>query len=150
LTSGGLAVPDAQRHNRRVSVTDRLLTAMTARDAEAFAACFARDYDSKQPAHPARAFRGREQVLQNWTAVFAGVPDFRAELIAHATTGDVEIGEWRWSGTHLDGAAFEMRGVTVLGVADDLVQWGRLYMEPVEAEGGAIDEMVRDTYRPPA
>lgn len=131
-------------------MTERLLSAMNSRDAQAFAACFAPDYDSKQPAHPARAFRGRDQVLQNWTAVFAGVPDFRAELITYARADDAEIGEWRWSGTHLDGSAFEMRGATVLGVADELVQWGRLYMEPVEAEGGAIDEMVRDTYRPPA
>jgi hypothetical protein len=122
---------------------------MNARDAEAFAACVAADYNSRQPAHPARAFIGRDQVLRNWTAVFAGVPDFRARLLAHAVSEDVEFGEWHWHGTHLDGSVFEMRGATVFGVADDMVQWGRLYMEPIDTGGVMIDDMVRDIYRPP-
>ncbi|MDT4910950.1 MAG: hypothetical protein QOC66_78 [Pseudonocardiales bacterium] len=122
---------------------------MNARDAEAFAACVARDYDSTQPAHPARAFRGRNQVLENWIAVFAGVPDFSAELLTYAVRDDVEFAEWHWHGTHLDGSAFEMRGTTVFGVRDDLVQWGRLYMEPVDVDGDDIQAMVRDTYKPP-
>ena len=41
-----------------------------------------------------------------------------------------------------------MDGVIVLGIEDSLIAWGRLYMEPVEADGVGIDEMVRDTYRP--
>ena len=50
-------------------------------DLDAFLACFQDDYESEQPAHPDRAFRGREQVRRNWSAVFDGVPDFRAELL---------------------------------------------------------------------
>jgi hypothetical protein len=36
-----------------------------------------------------------------------------------------------------------MRGVTVFGVEDGLIAWGRLYMEEVEAAGEDIDETVR-------
>jgi ketosteroid isomerase-like protein len=132
-------------------VMRRLLAAMNAHDVDAFVANFAPDYASEQPAHPQRRFAGSEQVRENWTGVFSGVPDFRAELLLAATTEDgVELGEWRWEGTHVDGSPFAMRGVIVLGVEDDSIAWGRLYMEPVEESGGGIDEMVRDTYRPPS
>jgi hypothetical protein len=82
--------------------------------------------------------------------VFAGVPDFTAELLTSAgADNDVEIGEWRWHGTHTDGKLFEMRGLTVLGIVGDKISWGRLYMEPVERDGADIDQMVKETYRPP-
>ena len=131
--------PRAEETNQR----ERLL--------DAAVACFAADYRSEQPAHPSRAFSGREQVRENWASVFAGVPDFNAELLASASTDDgVEIGEWRWSGIHTDGSPFAMRGVTVTGVEDNQIVWARLYVEPVERDGADIDQMVRDTYRPPA
>ena len=86
----------------------------------------------------------------NWVGVFAGVPDFTAELLMSAATdNDVEFGEWRWHGTHTDGKPFEMRGTTVLGIVDDKISWARLYMEPVERDGADIDQMVKETYRPP-
>ena len=78
---------------------NRLLAAMNAHDLDAFVECFASDYRSEQPIHPGRAFAGREQVRDNWTNVFAGIPDFHAELIASGTAEhDVEIGEWHWRG----------------------------------------------------
>jgi ketosteroid isomerase-like protein len=130
-------------------IMERLLKAMNAHDLDAFVACFALDYDSEQPAHPSRSFRGRDQVRKNWEGVFAGVPDISAELIMSATTGDgVEVGEWRWQGTHTDGSPFAMRGVIVAGVDQHEITWGRLYMEPVEEGGADINEMVQDTYRP--
>ena len=128
----------------------RLLDAMNAHDLDAFAACFADDYRSEQPAHPERAFRGADQARRNWEGVFAGVPDFAAELLALAVAeGGVELAEWRWTGTHVDGSEFAMRGATVFGVEDGRLAWGRLYMEPVEQGGSDIDEMVEETYRPP-
>ena len=131
------------------AIMNRLLSAMNAHDLDAFVACFAADYDSEQPAHPGRAFRGSEQVRKNWEGVFAGVPDFTAELVLAVVSDDgVEVGEWRWQGTHNDGSPFAMRGVIVLGVRNDLIAWGRLYMEPVEEGGADIDEMVQETYRP--
>jgi ketosteroid isomerase-like protein len=132
-------------------VVTRLHAAMNAHDIDAFVDCFSPEYRSEQPAHPSRAFRGSDQVRENWQSVFAGVPDFRAELIvsSEAGDGDVEIGEWRWSGTHVDGSPFAMRGVTVMGIDEGRVAWGRMYMELVDRDDGDIDQMVRDSYRPP-
>ena len=133
------------------AVMNRLLVAMNAHDLDAFVACFASDYRSEQPAHPSRAFHGSDQVRENWASVFAGVPDFNAELVVSLSTDDgIEIGEWRWSGTHTDGSPFAMCGVTVMGIEDERIAWGRLYMETVERDDADIDQMVRDTYRPPA
>ena len=129
---------------------NRLLAALNAHDLDAFVECFASDYRSEQPAHPDRRFEGRDKVRENWTSVFAGIPDFRAELLASASIGDtVEIGEWHWRGTHTDGTPFAMAGVTVMGIEVQRIAWGRLYMEVIEQDSGDIDTMVRETYRPP-
>jgi ketosteroid isomerase-like protein len=131
-------------------VMNRLLEALNAHDLDAFVDCFAPDYRSEQPAHPSRGFEGREKVRENWTNVFAGIPDFHAELLTSGTLADdAEIGEWRWRGTHLDGEPFAMRGVTVMGIEGGRIAWARLYMEIVERDGGDIDAMVREAYRPP-
>jgi ketosteroid isomerase-like protein len=124
-------------------VVESLRDAMNARDIEAFVACFAEDYDSKQPAHPDRAFVGREQVRANWAAIFDGVPDFTAELVATAVDGSTEWSEWHWRGTQADGTKLDMAGVIVCGVRDDLLEWARLYVEPVE-QGAGIDAAVSD------
>ena len=131
-------------------VMNRLLVAMNAHDLDAFVACFAPDYRSEQPAHPSRAFEGSSKVRENWASVFSGVPDFNAELVSSASADDgVEIGEWRWWGTHTDGAPFAMLGVTVMGIAGEQIAWARLYMETIDSDDADIDEMVRGTYRPP-
>ncbi len=57
-----------------VDVVERLHSAMNQHDLEAFLACFDRDYQSEQPAHPNRGFGGREQVEKNWRALFEGFP----------------------------------------------------------------------------
>ena len=122
----------------------RLLEAMNRHDLELFVAQFAPDYRSQQPVHPGRGFRGRDQVRKNCSAVFAGVPDFSAELVAEATQGDTCWSEWAWHGHHGDGSALEMRGVMVMELtADGLIQQGRLYVEPVEQEAETIDEAVQ-------
>jgi hypothetical protein len=128
-------------------VMDRLLAAMNAHDLDAFVACFAPDYDSEQPAHPSRSFRGSDQVRRNWDGVFAGVPDFTAERLRSVVGDGVVITEWHWHGTHADRSPFAMSGVTVMGVEDDKIAWGRLYMEPIDEDGVGIDEMVEETYR---
>jgi|SRR3954447_4738540 hypothetical protein len=132
------------------SVFERLVVAQNSHDAEAMAACFAADYRSAQPAHPGRAFTGRDQVQTNWSSVFAGVPDFRAEMIASTRDGDVEWGEFDWAGHHSDGSAFAMRGVIVATIRDDLIAKARLYVEPVDAGDEDIDEAVTQLYRPPS
>ncbi len=123
-------------------VAQSLQRAMNEHDVEAFVSLFAEDYDSQAPAHPDRAFRGREQVRTNWTAIFSGVPDFRADLIATAASEDSVWTEWRWDGTHADGNRLQMAGVIVMGIRDGLIAWGRLYVEPVEQSGAGIDAAV--------
>jgi ketosteroid isomerase-like protein len=124
-------------------VAERLSAAMNAHDIDAFVACFDEDYDSEQPAHPDRAFRGRDQVRENWSAVFEGVPDFKAELMGAAASGETEWSEWRWRGTQSDGTPLDMAGVIVAGVRDGRLSWARLYVEPVEQGGAGIDAAVR-------
>ncbi len=124
-------------------VAERLRAAMNARDIDAFVACFEESYESEQPAHPDRAFTGNAQVRENWSAVFAGVPDFSAELVGSAAVGNVEWSEWRWRGTHADGTRLDMAGVIVAGVRDGRLSWARLYVEPVEQGGSGITAAVR-------
>ena len=96
-----------------------------------------------------RGFGGSAQVLENWTSVFDGVPDFSAQLVASSVDGDTEWGEWTWHGHHVDGSPFAMRGVTILVVREGLVAEGRLYMEPVEADEGDIKAAVEELCHPP-
>jgi ketosteroid isomerase-like protein len=130
------------------TMLERLRDAQNSHDAERLAAFFAEDYASTQPLHGSRAFVGRRQVLQNWTAVFEGVPDFVSELLSYSIDGNTEWGEWYWHGRHLDRSPFAMRGVTILVIRDDLVAEGRLYMEPVASGSEDIDEAVQDLYKP--
>src|SRR3954453_19288125 len=124
------------------ALLQRITEAQNAHDAALFASYFAEDYLSSQPAHPDRAFSGSEQVRKNWTSVFAGVPDFRAEMLAACSDGAVEWGEFDWRGHHMDGSPFAMRGVVILTVRDDRIAAGRLYMEPVERNGDDISAAV--------
>ena len=126
----------------------RINHAVNSHDPGSVAALFADDYQSSQPVHPNRGFGGRRQVAENWAAVFDGVPDFRAELVAASVDGETEWGEWEWRGTHADGSSFWMRGVTILRGRDDLIAQARLYMEPVEIAGGDINASVQDLYKP--
>jgi ketosteroid isomerase-like protein len=127
----------------------RLSDAMNDHDAQRVASLFAEDYQSAQPLHPSRGFGGSAQVLENWSAVFVGVPDFSSELVASSVSGDIEWGEWNWHGHHVDGSTFAMRGVTILVVREGLVAEARLYMESVETDGGGIQAAVEELYRPP-
>jgi hypothetical protein len=129
-----------------LDVVDRLQRAMNAHDLEAFLACTHADYRSEQPVHPERGFGGREQVAKNWAALFAGVPDFHAEVLSSAVVEQVVWTEWHWTGTREDGSALDMRGVTLFTVEGDEIVSGRLYMEEVEGAGEDIDESVRRLY----
>ena len=122
----------------------RLADAVNRHDAHGMAACYAPDYHSEQPADPNRIFTGSEQVAKNWTEMFAGVPDLSVVLAAEDTVGSRVWSEWRWDGHFTDGSEFAMRGVLVAGLRDDgLIQWQRLYFEPVEQDSPSIDEAVQ-------
>jgi len=104
-------------------VLERLRDAQNRHDLDAFVACFDSEYRSEQPVHPDRAFVGRQQVHTNWAEVFAGVPDFQAELLRSAEQTDTWWAEWHWQGTRTDGTRLDMRGVTIFGVRDDRIVW---------------------------
>jgi len=125
-------------------VIDRLVEAMNAHDLDAVARLIHEDYRSEQPVHPDRAFVGREQMLANWQAMFAGIPDFSAQELASARDGDVVWSEWRWSGTRGDGHPFEVRGVTLFEIHEGRIAAGRLYMEELDRLGQGIGQAVED------
>lgn len=124
------------------AVIDRLVAALNAHDLEGAAALFHHDYRSEQPVHPGRAFVGVAQMHANWSAIFAGIPDFRAVLIRSADDGDTVWTEWRWSGNRTDGRPFSHAGVALFEVRDNLITAGRLYLEDVEREQVGIEEAV--------
>jgi ketosteroid isomerase-like protein len=133
----------AQVKGKPAEVVERLHHAMNRHDLEAFLACFDPDYRSEQPVHPNRGFGGREQVEKNWSALFDGIPDFHAELLATSTEGDTLWSEWHWTGTRANEAPLDIRGVTLFEIQNGRIVSGRLYMEEVEEAGGDIDETVR-------
>ena len=124
-------------------VIEQMLAAMNRQDVEAAAALMHEDYRSEQPLHPDRAFVGRAQMRANWTAMFAGVPDFRAQVRNSAQSGRTVWTEWDWSGTRTDGGPFHLAGVTLFDIEDGQVVAGRLFMEEVDEDGGGIAEAVR-------
>ena len=125
-------------------VIDRLVVAANSHDVDALAGLIHEDYRSEQPAHPGRAFTGRAQMRANWEAMFAGIPDFHAEICRSVQDGGTTWTEWRWSGTRSDGQAFAMRGVTLFKITDGQIVAGRLYMEDVEREPTGIEQAVQD------
>jgi len=126
------------------AMVDRLLHATNAHDVDAVAACFAEEYENETPVHPARGFRGREQVRRNWEQIFGFVPDLRADVVRCAIDGDTAWTEWEMTGTRRDGSGHHMRGVVVFGVRDGLASWARFYLEPVDDGVATVDDAVRD------
>ncbi len=129
--------------NSAPPVLVRLHQAMNQHDLEAFLSCFHPRYRSEQPAHPDRAFGGVEQVQKNWSAIFSGIADFRADLVRSCTDGEAVWAEWEWRGTRADRSRLHLRGVTIFGLEADRLSWGRLYMEPIEEAGAGIDAAVQ-------
>jgi ketosteroid isomerase-like protein len=125
------------------ALMDRLTAAQNAHDLEAMLACFHEDYRSEQPQFPARTFRGIDQVRANWSALLGAIPDFRAEVLRSAVDGDIVFVEVVWTGTKADGSSLEERGVIVMGIRDDRIAWGRLYVDEVERDGADIVAVVR-------
>jgi ketosteroid isomerase-like protein len=125
------------------SLVERLQDATNRHDLDGLAACFAEDYENQTPVHPARGFRGRAQVRRNWEEIFAFVPDIRAEVMTSAIDGDTAWTEWDMTGARRDGTPLHMRGVVIFGVRDDLAQWARFYLEPVDESSRTVDDARR-------
>ena len=125
------------------ALMERLTAAQNAHDLEAMLTCFHEDYRSEQPQFPARSFQGIDQVRANWSALLDAMPDFHAEVVRSAVDGDIVFVEVLWTGTKVDGTPLEECGVIVMGIRDDRIAWGRLYVDEVEREGADIDAVVR-------
>ena len=113
-------------------IIEQLQNAMNGQSVDAMLDCFDPDYHSEQPVHPEREFHGKTHLRENWEPVFSEADDFQAEIIRSITDDDTVWTEWHWHGTQEDETTLEMRGVTILGIENDRIAWGRLYMEPVE------------------
>ena len=121
------------------TVLQRMSDAINAHDVDAIANCFTNDYKGEQPLHPEIAVilqrrgyaNGLAQVRENWTGLFAQVPDLRATLVASTIHDDFAWAEWHWQGTRTSGAALNLRGVSVAGLRNGIMAWARIYMEPI-------------------
>jgi ketosteroid isomerase-like protein len=129
-------------HASPSDVVDRLVRATNHHDLAGIVGCFAPDYRNETPAHPTRGFIGRDQVRRNWTQILQAVPDVTATVLRVAVDGDTVWTEQEHRGTRPDGRAHLMRGVVIFGVADGAITWARFYLEPVQAGGGSVDEVI--------
>jgi ketosteroid isomerase-like protein len=121
---------------------NRIFEATNAHDVDSLTRCFAEDYVNETPLHPSRGFRGRNQVSKNWTAIFHGVPDIRAEIVRSAYDGNEAWVECEMSGTRRDGTTHLMRGVIVFQVGSGLMSSARFYLEPVDTGDLSVDQAV--------
>lgn len=131
------------RTSSGLTLAARLRDAVNRHDLEAMIGCFAADFVNETPIHPARSFRGRDQVRKNWAQIFAAVPNLEADMIDGASQGDTVWTEWEMRGTRVDGARHLMRGVSIFKVVDDEFGSVRFFLEPVEQGGGDVDAAVR-------
>ncbi len=125
-------------------MVERLCRATNDHDLDALTGCFAPDYRNETPAHPARGFRGQAQVRRNWEQIFAAVPDIAAH-VRWVADGQEVWSEWEMSGTRLDGSRHLLRGVVIFGVEHGKATWARFYLEPVQEDGGTVDDNIRRT-----
>jgi ketosteroid isomerase-like protein len=131
------------RTSSGLALVQRLHDAINRHDLDSLAACFTGDFTNETPVHPARSFRGREQVRRNWAQIFAGVPDIVADVVSVAVADGSAWTEWEMRGTRRDGTPHLMRGVSIFTVGDDEFASVRFYLEPVDQGGAGVDEAVR-------
>ena len=122
---------------------ERLRLSVNRHDLDAVVACFTPGYRNETPVHPARGFSGQEQVRRNWQQIFAHVPDVTAEVVRYSVDGETVWSEWEHRGTRPDGSPHLMRGVVIFGMSDELADWARFYLEPVDESSDDANAAVR-------
>jgi ketosteroid isomerase-like protein len=132
-----------------LTFADRVSAAANSHDIDRVVECFTEDYLNESPVHPARGFRGREQVRRNWTQIFATVPDITTKVLRSHQVGDLVWSEWEMQGTRLDGAQHLMRGVMLFTVQDDRASAVRFYLELVDQADVDTDQAVRELLTEP-
>ena len=130
-------------------LVEQMRAALDAHDLDAFVGFFREDYVGERPRHPGSPMSSREDVRRNWAEVISDVPDLRVDIPAAVEDGGTIWSEWRAYGTSRSGAALELRGVFIFGLRDGRVAWSRMYFEPVEQEGFALNELAGVEPRPP-
>jgi ketosteroid isomerase-like protein len=126
-----------------VPVIQRLVAATNAHDLDEIVDCFHSEYRAEVPAHPGRSFVGRQQVKRNWAQILSSVPDVQVHVLRSLSRDEVVWTEWEMTGHRTDGGRFWMRGVIVFKVKVDRVAQARLYLEPVDDDGGDMNDAVR-------
>lgn len=110
-----------------MDVATRFVNAANQHDPDTLVACAHREFESIQPAHPGRNFRGVGQLRSNWEAIFRTEPGFRLTVLrAHATEDTV------WMELHGAGDDAEAAGTFILGILDGRIRWIRVYSDIVE------------------
>jgi predicted SnoaL-like aldol condensation-catalyzing enzyme len=110
----------------------RLADALNAHDPAQVAAAFTDDYRCEVPMHPERGFTGNEQVRQNYTDIFARMPDLRAEVLRWIGDGDEIWSEWEMTGSGPGGSTATLRGVVIADApGSGPIAHTRFYIEPV-------------------
>lgn len=130
------------------SMVRQLLEVTNRHDLEGIVACFDDEYENATPVHPARSFRGREQVRRNWTQILGGIPDMEAEILDGRYDAETAWTEWEMRGTRPDGSPALMRGVMIFTVPGNLITGCRFYLEPVDPGTGTVDEHIRRQVTP--
>ncbi|MGI9032988.1 MAG: nuclear transport factor 2 family protein [Acidimicrobiales bacterium] len=110
-----------------LAVVSRFVDAANHHDTDALYANVHPDFESLQPLHPARNFRGPGQLIANWKAIFEAEPGFRLSVLRASTTGNTV-----WVEVHGAGASAEAAGVFIVGVEDGRIRWIRVYSDLVE------------------
>ncbi|MEN3314467.1 MAG: hypothetical protein V7605_701 [Acidimicrobiaceae bacterium] len=110
-----------------MAVVTRFLDAANHHDADTIYATVHPEFESFQPLHPGRNFRGPGQLVSNWKAIFEAEPGFRLTVLRASTTGNTV-----WVELHGAGDSAEAAGIFIVGVENGRIRWVRVYSDLVE------------------
>jgi len=120
-----------------MAVVHRFLDAANHHDSDTLYATVHPEFESFQPLHPDRDFRGPGQLISNWKAIFEAEPGFRLTVLRASTTGNTV-----WVELHGAGDSAEAAGIFIVGVENGRIRWVRVYSDLVEAP---LEEALPDT-----
>ncbi|GAA1699800.1 hypothetical protein MMUR_33460 [Mycolicibacterium murale] len=115
---------------------DRLREAINSGDPQQVADCFTPDFRSDLPHHPERSFTGTDQVVRNWTAMYAMAPDLSARILRTAIHDDELWSEWEMTGTQTSGVPVTFIGPVIATTRDGLISSVRFYLDRVDQPAG--------------
>ncbi len=107
---------------------DRLRDAINSHDPRQVADCFTADYRSEVPHRPAEGFVGSARVAENWTAIFARLPDLHARVLRRAVAGAEIWSEWEMAATD---APVLLGGPVIMTTRAGRIAWTRFYVGPI-------------------